>query len=137
MTSNVHQDTAWNIPKCRLSLIRIFPYMDRIVSVFSRIYSESEIQSKCRKIRLWFWKHTVKYGAEKAWQTWFVLIQNQKIKKDSRIIKVCVNLEIKFWYRQKCSCYVIILVLQWKTIYLIFDEDFQKSDFLFKLTKNF
>ena len=40
MTENVQQDTAWNMSKYGLSLFRIFPYMDRIVSVFSRIWTE-------------------------------------------------------------------------------------------------
>ena len=42
MTENVQQDIAGNTPKYWLSLIRIFPYMDRIVSV-------SEIMSKYGK----------------------------------------------------------------------------------------
>ena len=42
MTENIQQDIAGNTPKYWLSLDRIFPYMDRIVSV-------SEIMSKYGK----------------------------------------------------------------------------------------
>ena len=38
------------MPKYGLSMIRIFPYMDRIVSVFSRIWTDSLILSKYGKI---------------------------------------------------------------------------------------
>ena len=37
MTENVQQDNASNMPKYGLFLIHIFPYMNRIVSLFSRI----------------------------------------------------------------------------------------------------
>ena len=40
MTENVQQDSVWHMPKYGLSLIRIFPYMDRIVSAFSHISTE-------------------------------------------------------------------------------------------------
>ena len=38
--------TVWNMPKYGLSLTRNFRYMDRIVSVFSRFWTELEILSK-------------------------------------------------------------------------------------------
>ena len=66
MTENVQQDTARNMPKYRLSLIRIFPYVDKIVSVFSRIWTELENLSKYGEIRIRFRPHTGKYGSEKA-----------------------------------------------------------------------
>ena len=31
MTENVQENTAWNTPKYRFSLIRIFPYIDTII----------------------------------------------------------------------------------------------------------
>ena len=37
-------------------------------------------------------------------------------------IKVCVNVEIKFWFMQKKSYYLIILVLRWKILYLFLDN---------------
>ena len=40
------------MPKYRLPLIRIFPYMDRIISVFSSTGTESPIKSKYRKIQI-------------------------------------------------------------------------------------
>ena len=46
---------AWSIPKCRLSLIRILPYMDRIASDY-RIVS----------YRIRFCPYTGKYRSEKA-----------------------------------------------------------------------
>ena len=49
MTENVKQDTVQNMPKCGLSLMRIFSYMDIILSVFSRIWIELEILSKYGK----------------------------------------------------------------------------------------
>ena len=42
--------------------------------------------------------------------------------KNRDAIKVCVNVEIKFWFMQK-SYYLIILVLRWKILYLILDND--------------
>ena len=44
--------TGWYMPKYRLLLIRIFPYMDRIISVFSSTGTESPIKSKYRKIQI-------------------------------------------------------------------------------------
>ena len=44
--------TAWNMPKYELFLIRIFPYMDKIVSVFLRIWTEFPILCNYRKIRI-------------------------------------------------------------------------------------
>ena len=128
MTENVPEDTAWNIPKYGLFLVCVFAYLDRTVSVFSGIWTESEILYKYEKIRIRFCPHTGKYGNGS--------IQTQKIKKQpGRIIKVCVNLEINFWYKHTFSGYVIILVLQWKVMCAILDEDFQKSGALFNLTK--
>ena len=54
--------TARNTPKSGLSLIRIFPYIDRIVFVFPRIWTESTIYGKIR-IRLYL--YAGKYGPEK------------------------------------------------------------------------
>ena len=54
--------TAQNTPKSGLSLIRIFPYIDRIVFVFPRIWAESTIYGKIR-IRLYL--YAGKYGPEK------------------------------------------------------------------------
>ena len=47
-------------------------------------------------------------------------------KQSGTIVKVCVKLKINFWYKHRFSCYVIILVLQWKIMYIILDKDFQK-----------
>ena len=54
------------MPKHGLSLIRNFPYMDRIISVFSRILTESKNLSKYGKIRWRFCPYTWKYGSRKA-----------------------------------------------------------------------
>ena len=40
------------MPKYGLSMIRIFPYMEGIVSVYSRIWTDSLILSKYGKIRI-------------------------------------------------------------------------------------
>ena len=40
------------MPKYELFLIRIFPYMGKIVSVFSRIWTEFPILCNYRKIRI-------------------------------------------------------------------------------------
>ena len=38
-------------------------------------------------------------------------------------VKVCLNVEIKFWFMQKKkSYYLIILVLRWKILYLFLDN---------------
>ena len=52
--------------KYGLSLIRIFPYMNRIIFVFSRIWTELENLSKYGKMRIRFCPYTGKYGSEKA-----------------------------------------------------------------------
>ena len=104
-----------------------------IVSVFFRISTESEILSKYGKTRIRFCLHIGKYGSEKArisayftqWEnrTWMLinLVSFNTKSKDWETIwnnnKGCVNLEINFWYKHKFSCYVIILVLQWKIVY--------------------
>ena len=46
--------------------VRIFSYIDRIVSVFFHIWTDSPILSKYKKIRIWFCPHTGKYGCEVA-----------------------------------------------------------------------
>ena len=55
---HIHVDsTMWKMPKHGLSLIRFFPYMDKILSVFSRIWTDSLILlilPKYGKIRISF-----------------------------------------------------------------------------------
>ena len=40
-------------------------------------------------------------------------------------MKVCANVEIKFWFMQKKkkSSYLIILILRWTILYLTLDKD--------------
>ena len=50
---------------------------------------------------------------------------NTKLKDQETIknnIKLHVNLEIYFWYKQKFSFHVIILILQRKVMYMIVDR---------------
>ena len=54
------------MPKYRLSLIHIFPYMERITSVFFRIWTESENLPKYWKIRIRFCPYMGNYRSEKA-----------------------------------------------------------------------
>ena len=60
MTENGQQDVAWNMSKYRLSLVRIFPYVDRIISVFSRItgkygYNSAHIKENMDQRKPVFW----------------------------------------------------------------------------------
>ena len=54
------------VPKCGLFLIRIFPYMNRIVSLFSCIWTNSNILSIYRKLQIRFCPYTRKCGSQKA-----------------------------------------------------------------------
>ena len=53
-------------PKCGLFLILIFPYLYRIVSVFSRIWTNSKILSIYRKLWIRFCPYTRKCRSQKA-----------------------------------------------------------------------
>ena len=64
--SLVRKPLCSNVPKCGLFLIRIFPYMNRIVSLFSRIWTNSNILSICKKLRIRFCQYTRIFGSEKA-----------------------------------------------------------------------
>ena len=50
--SPLQLSTAWNMPKYRLSLVRIYLYMDRIVSVFSRTWTKFPILSRYGKLSI-------------------------------------------------------------------------------------
>ena len=52
--------------KCKLSLIQIFLYTDRIIFVFSHIWTQLENLSKYGKMRIQKCPYTGKYGSEKA-----------------------------------------------------------------------
>ena len=54
------------MPKYGLSLIHHFPCMDKIIFVFSRIWTDSPILSKYGKIWIWFYPYTGKYRSEKV-----------------------------------------------------------------------
>ena len=58
--------TAWIVPKDRVFLICIFPYVGRIVSDFSCFWIEYPVLSKYGKIQIRFCPYTGKYCSEKA-----------------------------------------------------------------------
>ena len=60
LASNSCSLTAWNMPKYGLSLIRIFPYVGRIISDFSH-------NPKYEKIWIRLFPYTRKYMSEKAY----------------------------------------------------------------------
>ena len=43
--------------------------------------------------------------------------------RNREAIKVCVNVEFKFWFMQKKSYYFILLALRWIILYLILEND--------------
>ena len=43
--------------------------------------------------------------------------------RNREAIKECVNVEFKFWFMQKKSYYLILLVLRWIILYLILEND--------------
>ena len=84
------------------------------------------IWTLCEKIRLIFVSRTFAVYHEFFFKYIFVRVLVVLIQKGEMgnrdAVKVCVNVEIKFWFMQK-SYYLIILVLRWKMLPLILEND--------------